>query len=595
MTLLSPLGLLGLAALPILLWLWRMAASQRQVRVPSLIPYERLLRRAQRQRTRLVVNLLFWLQAIALVSAIVALTQPVVWLPRTKTILIVLDTSASMGSRHRGPASFAQAVAAVRSGVGRKAPSDQVFLMTTAPVAALLPQPTSDGNALLETLQRVRVAHLSGNLSTAVRIGRSLLGRDPEELWIVTDEPQPPGALGPSVRWIGVGAERPNAAIIGVQTQGTFCHPSDAQFVVTVENYAAQPMAARVSVAQGGRHLGEVRVEVPSRGQAPAAVALADATPGIVQVALDAPDDSLDADNHAWLMVPRTTALPVRVRVAQPAVARTLSAWLSACAAIDWSAESAPGASPALVITDGDVPDEAAALLIIRPPVKPEPVLSHWLVASDHPIGAYLPMAGVVSAALDVSADALGGVPVISSLIGGRRVPIVVADQRGGRRTVTFHLDVAGQEAAPALLVPFFNSLQWLMGQEGAAATGAAITVSGWAQGTVSVRRPDGVSQTMVCQDGRCSYADTTVAGVYEFTQGRQTRTIPVNFIDSLESNLMERASTWSALEPMSAASETPSRRPMLSLAPWLLWLVLSILALEWWVYSNKQSVVRRP
>ncbi len=59
MTLLFPLGLFGLVSVPVLVWLWRHAASTHQTNIPSLVPFANLLRRPPRRRTRLVTNLLF--------------------------------------------------------------------------------------------------------------------------------------------------------------------------------------------------------------------------------------------------------------------------------------------------------------------------------------------------------------------------------------------------------------------------------------------------------------------------------------------------------------------------------------------------------
>ncbi|MBI2495056.1 MAG: VWA domain-containing protein, partial [Candidatus Omnitrophica bacterium] len=125
MHLLSPLGLLGLLSLPVLLWLWRLSAARRPVHVPSLIPFEHLLRRQPRRRTRLVVNGLFWLQLAALAGLALALAQPVVFQRQANTSLIVLDTSASMGARWKGSTAFEHARRALLERIERKGLTDQ--------------------------------------------------------------------------------------------------------------------------------------------------------------------------------------------------------------------------------------------------------------------------------------------------------------------------------------------------------------------------------------------------------------------------------------------------------------------------------------
>src|SRR3989338_5635910 len=144
MTFLTPLALLWLGSIPVLLWLWRLAATHRQVQIPSLVPFEHLLRRPPHRRTRLFVNTLFWLQLAALVFLALALARPVVFAPQPKTILAVVDTSASMGARLRGPTALERAKRMLRTRLSRKAARDAVFIVSSAPVAAVTPEATNE-------------------------------------------------------------------------------------------------------------------------------------------------------------------------------------------------------------------------------------------------------------------------------------------------------------------------------------------------------------------------------------------------------------------------------------------------------------------
>src|SRR3989338_6357808 len=137
MTFLTPLALLWLGSIPVLLWLWRLAATHRQVQIPSLVPFEHLLRRPPQSRTRLFVNTLFWLQLAALALLAFALARPVVFQPQPKTILAVVDTSASMGARLRGATPLERGKRMLRARLARKAAQDVVFIVSTAPVAAV--------------------------------------------------------------------------------------------------------------------------------------------------------------------------------------------------------------------------------------------------------------------------------------------------------------------------------------------------------------------------------------------------------------------------------------------------------------------------
>jgi hypothetical protein len=248
--------------------------------------------------------------------------------------------------------------------------------------------------------------------------------------------------------------------------------------------------------------------------------------------------------------------------------------------------EEAPASGPFVVITDqvDALPSGAAAALVFSPAETAKPLTSYWLASSGHPIGSYLAPVGVVGAALDVSGGPVTGTVVVSALVAGRQVPVVIAEEREGRRLVTMRLSPSPDRPSTAVLLSVFNSLRWLMGREQVVTVGESMLVPGFAPGPVSVRLPNGATQTVTTRTGIATYDDTTLAGMYRFRQGAEQRLVPVNFIDPLESNLTGRPSTWHAAKiftPISAAPR-PVAHPLANLFTWL---VLALLLLEWWRY----------
>ncbi len=646
MTLLSPWALLWLGSVPVLLWLWRLVSVHRRVVVPSLVPFEHLVARTPKRRGRLAVNALFWLQLAALIGLAVALAQPILFRPHAKVTLVILDTSASMNAGD----TFDRARRTLLAHLAGKPPTAQLFVVTTAPVLPLLPQPTSDALVLTRALDTLRPSHLGGNLSTAERIGRALLAAAPDETFIVTDEPVPPPIVGPKgrgsaeggttgggVRWVSVGSPRPNAAFVGLDAQGPLCSPSDARVIATVQNFSGEAMPVTVRAVQGGRRLAQTTVQLSPRERRSVSLAIPENTEGQIELTLEAPRDALALDNHAWLDVGRHAALPVVVRSHAPEIRLTLASWLGACQALAWTTEDTPAAHGALVITDrdDDLRSSDAAVLLFVPPSDPstrpagadspaglhrQPVVSHWIVSPDHPVGAYLPSVDVVAAELNLSEsersglpapDALlrsakqseasgaqaGGTPVVRALLGGRSVPIVLADEREGRRIVQMRLDPSGSMSSTPLLLVFFNSLRWLMGHRDAQTPGEPLTVAGFAPGPVRVHRPDGSTDTVESLGSTVHYEETTLSGQYRFVQGARERSAAVNFFDPLESNLFERISTWRPL-PDAAPMDRPPRPVAHPLANLLTVALLVLLLIEWWWYSRKSgppSTVHRP
>ena len=531
MSFLSPLGFLGLLSLPVLLWLWRLATSHRRVEVPSLIPFEQLLRRQARRRTRLAVTWLFWIQLALLLAATLALMQPVFRLRGGKTILAILDTSASMEARLTGPTAFERASHALRRRFAQKFPTDQAVLVATSPLMPVLAQPTGDAAALNRALDQLRAAPLGGDVGSAVRMGRALVSREPDEIIVATDEPRPEG-LSSRVQWIGVGAPLPNIALVGLDAQGPLCALDAPRLIATVQNFSAEPAAVAVEVTRAGAPLARATVELASRAQRSVPLLLPDAADGDLAVKLTAAPDALRMDNEAHLKASRFAALPIVLSFQSASLRQTMTDWLGACPALRVGREPPADHRPFLLITDQEVPAglSPAALLRLEPPAHPHSVPMHWIVSEAHPLGAYLAPIGVVSLALNpATATEARATPVVSALLAGRNIPLVLADEQPRARRVIFRFDPSASRDATAAVVLLFNSLRWLMGRSAQTAEG---------------------------------------------------------LFNPLESNLIDRTSTWRpSSEAMSASA--PSWRH-LPVTPWLLRLVLGLLILEWWLYSSK-------
>ena len=160
----------------------------------------------------------------------------------------------------------------------------------------------------------LRPSHLGGNLSTAERIGRALLGATPDDTLIVTDEPKPDPLPTGSMRWVSVGSARPNAALVGLDAQGPLCSRSDARVIATVQNFSKEAMPATLRALQDGRGFAESRIELAAGERRSVSLGVPEGTEGPIELTLDAPRDALDVDNHAWLDVGRNATLPVVVR-----------------------------------------------------------------------------------------------------------------------------------------------------------------------------------------------------------------------------------------------------------------------------------------
>jgi len=634
MTLLFPLGLAALASLPILIWLWRHAASTYQTNIPSLVPFANLLRRPPRRRTRLVTNLLFWLQAALLTLLAAALAEPMWHSRRIRTTLIVLDTSASMEAKLNGPSAFERAMQDVSRRLGRVGVSERVLVMRTAPVGALTDSPTNDPGVLSEALRQLRPADEGGNLATAARIGQALLGASPDRLLIVTDEPVPStsrtgeaAARDPSTPIVhSVGVPLPNVAIVGVDAYEPLCAPqarparlgtssaaslmapnappaAGTHMVATIQNFSDTAQRVSATLRQEGRRVAQLEQEVPPNARVPVSFDLPPEASGVFEISVKAPRDALQVDNRAWVTIRGHATIPVAVEIEDEALRSVVGRWLDACPRLDWQprAPDQPS-SAALLMTDREHDASAwpSASIVFAPrPPTPRVIAMYWAVDTTHPIGMYLdPLSKVAtplsaSSLAELTADAPPsqtgiGEPVIWGIAAGRKVPLVSLASRGERRTVRIWFDPTRTPNAVPMVLVFFNSVRWVLGAQGFAVTGEPLTVGPFAPGLVRIETPHGA--TWRSHDGGLlRYEATSEAGRYRFLQGTTTIERMVNFLDPVESNTMQRVSTWEADAIKPAAGSPTSSATMGSRAPTsqsvvgnLLWLAFVLCLVEW-------------
>lgn len=630
MNFLSPWALLWLGSLPVLVWLWRFAATKRQTKVASLIPFESLLRRPPTRRSRPPLSLLFWLQALVCALAAWALAEPVVVGRTTHTTLIVLDTSASMGAVRRGTSALDQVKRRVTSYLAGKPPTERVCLVTSAPVQVLTPAPLTDAGELAALLDPVRGSDMAGQLSVAAKVGEAVLGGPPDALLVLTDEPSPSAAsaLPGSVSFRSVGAPAPNAAIVGLESDEPLCRPAPpgsplsgagsagsgglapvsddasqaatATVRVTVQNFASQPQPITVDVTRERRRVARRRVTVGAGERMLVTLPLADAAPGRYEVQLSAPHDALAVDNRATVSLEAAGERRVQVASRDPDFIRTVGRWLDACPRLSWeavdpeAAQQDRAAADALLITD-DAPTagRAAGSSLLLPPAAPNVPrrLVYWVANPAHVLSRYLDGAQPVAMTLGPASAAgpLSGVPVVWGIAEGERVPLLSASEEQGRRLVTLRVDPRSSPDEVPVIVAFFNSVQWLARAAESSTTGAPLLVGPLPSGDVRVERPDG--RTILAQHagGVLRYDQTDRAGVYRFHHASGVAERTVNFLDPVESNTFSVGSTWDApsAAPRPAAARVPVRQP---LAAWLIIAMLIALVVEWICYVARSA-----
>ncbi len=628
MTFLLPLALAWLGSIPVLIWLWRHAASRRQIRIPSLVPFEHLLRRAPTHRTRLIVNWLFWLQLACLALTAFALSEPV-WIGhRARTTLAIIDTSASMAASLGGPSPFQQAKQELLARIGRKGTRERFFLIASAPATPLTMQPITDVFQLQQLVEPLAPSDVGGSLALAGRIGRALVGDEPDTILILTDEP-PPSPPQPSVEVRSFGQELPNVAIVGadlfdplclpaptselhqesglMETQPSATEQTTTHLLVMVRNFSDRAQPVRV-VARAPNSTDVVQsLTLEPQQQQTVPLTLPRLSEGLVTVRVEASRDALALDNQFVVPVGARQRIPVALASRDPLVIQTIGRWLEACPRItstlldpDLPISRSPDLHETLLITDHAeliAQWPSPSILLTRrpapavgagPSTSPQVLLTHWLIETTHPLTSYLePLGSVVASATLQPFTEGGGEPVLWGVREGHKVPLVLASGPPGPRRVTLLLDPTATPNSVPITLIFLNSLRWLSASRGFTVTGEPLSVGSLEPGVVRIQRPDGRVELRDHSGGVFRYDAVDRAGRYRFERQRLVVEEVANFVNPVESNTMKRVSTWSTESESGRSLQTPTR-VQYPFVHWLIRLIFIILLVEWWLYSRK-------
>ncbi|HEY0783404.1 MAG TPA: VWA domain-containing protein, partial [Thermoanaerobaculia bacterium] len=160
MSILAPLGLLALLAVPAILLLYFLKVRRPERRVASLMFWRPFVadRQANAPWQRLRPSVLLALQLLAALAIALALIRPGASgaIGVGGTTVVMLDGSASMQATDVSPSRFAAAVARARQDAHQLGPGQQMAIVLLAEHAELLAPPTSDPAVLDAALDRAR-------------------------------------------------------------------------------------------------------------------------------------------------------------------------------------------------------------------------------------------------------------------------------------------------------------------------------------------------------------------------------------------------------------------------------------------------------
>ncbi len=297
MSLLWPYGLVALAGVPaaIIIALWR--ARRRDYTVPSLMLWQRLAERisdtGRRRRKLVYASLVLAAVFAALLGA--AIAGPMLAAPekRGRTILLVVDRSASMNARQGGTTRWKLAMRELSKLLGELTPADAVYLATSPPGDPVRVGPL-DPDEAGEKLKAMQPTYLPGYLAKDVsRALASAQALKPFQAIVCTDDPEViPAREAGSIAAIGVGGPADNLFF----TRFGF---SADKVLVGIRN-AGKSRTIAVGLEADGTKLRQESIRIDGGSEETLTFRAPElSSAGWIEVQLDA-DDSLTADNRLY-------------------------------------------------------------------------------------------------------------------------------------------------------------------------------------------------------------------------------------------------------------------------------------------------------
>ena len=608
-----PLGLVALAALPVLLVLYSLRPRRRRVVVPSSVLWSEALRERQRGfglqrllRNSSLLALLLFAAALAL-----ALADPgwVTHAPETGDTVLILDVSASMQSREGDGTRFDEARREAERRIDALAGDSRMLLVSSGRHPRLLSSFESNKETLRGALSRLAPTDEAGRPRAALGLGASLLrNREGGRVVFITDGAfdEAPDIAGSGVEYHVVGSGGRNVAITRFDLRREPGSGDRFQLLLSIRNYTgdAQSVPARVRLDE--QPIFEELVDLPPRGRRTLVVPFSGHASGRASAHIEYEDD-LAADNRAYAVLGIDEALRVALYTKG-----------------NFYLESALAALPNVLLTRREEPGPRLA----RDALMHDLVVIDGGTVSDLPAGGYLLIDTVPSGlpfreagarlahpllegqaenalvreldfsalridsarhiALETPSDAL------QRLLWSPETPLALTFARDDLRLVYLGFDVMRSNLPLQAAFPLFiqRSAAWLRGAGRRFSPTQISAGEPWSirvplsQHELILRTPDGEGTVYEVKGGELLFDRTSDAGIYRYARqdlfGDAYRYFAVTLADENESDIVPRM-PLAADTPVAEAQETLAISSV-ALWPWLAMAALLFLALEWWL-----------
>jgi Ca-activated chloride channel homolog len=275
-TLLAPVGLWFLLALPVILVLYLIQSRYRPQVVASLLLWKRMARdlEAEASWRRPRWDLLLALQLLVALLAGLAMARPAIFGGSSDRLAVVLDISASMGARDVQPNRFAAARQQVADVVGAASPDTRVTLVAAGAKPRVVVENGSPAN-VLGALDGLQIEQTAGDLPSALRVAAGLAGSQSgsgSQVVAVTDGAfdldVPRQAVPISFKLVGGSGQ--NLAVSEVTLRRPIDRVDYLAGFARVVNFGADARSTAVTIVADSIPVDRSPVQVPAAGHADA-------------------------------------------------------------------------------------------------------------------------------------------------------------------------------------------------------------------------------------------------------------------------------------------------------------------------------------
>jgi hypothetical protein len=605
LTLLAPLALAGLSAIPVIYLIHLLRGTRRRERVPATFLWTGLSFSpgGHARRRWPPLTLLLGLQMAAAALAALALARPALPSPPTRHVAVVLDASASMQATDVSPTRFEAARSQVLQRLASLSAGDKVSLVRAGRTADVVMTGTPDQARV--AVASVEPGASASSMHDALSLASAELIASPtatKQIVVFTDGAWPPppalGELAAPVQLVAVGGGDNNQAIIGLQVR---TEPAADRRVAYVEiaNYANRPVVVPLRTLGDDAVLDERQAPLPPQGRLGVTLPIPADVHRVTARLLSR--DALALDDYAEVVVPAARLSDVRLISPTPStLARVLSALpFVRVAPADGSASSSPGAQ--LVVIQGALPESlppGGLLLVNSTPASAlfrstaaPPRTEHQVGAADlaHPL-----LQGIDLTAFRPESSFPALLPAWARLVlAGTDGPLIFEGKIGLQPTVVFAFDPDSSHLDKSIALPLLvsNALQYLQAQQGDLALhpGERFTVT--ARGNTPLVRADGssVPSRAIPAGDLVQIEAPDAPGRYaliDAENGATLRGFSVSVLDARASDIRPRP--LPSLSQVDTGQAAATSGAPTELWPFLAGSLLVVLLAEWLVFARR-------